>query len=85
MKTKQSKAFLRLVILPEKEPTYSDFKGAWKCIRQLSLELHVFGPAKDANYIRLQYSVMKALEEHGTENLSIIFEVIFFQDSNFLM
>lgn len=39
--------------------------GAWKCIRQLSLELHVFGPAKDANYIRLQFSVMKALEDHG--------------------
>ena len=65
MKIKQSRAFWRQVKICIKIYFYDSASGAWKCIRQLSLELHVFGPAKDANYIRLQYSVMKALEDHG--------------------
>lgn len=39
--------------------------GIYKCIRQISLELHVFGPINNPEYVRLQYSVMKALEEKG--------------------
>lgn len=40
-------------------------QGIYKCIRQISLELHVFGPIHNPEYVRLQYSVMKGLEEKG--------------------
>lgn len=39
--------------------------GAYKCVRQLTLELHVFGPVKNGEYVRMQYSIMKALEDKG--------------------
>jgi len=39
--------------------------GIYKCIRQISLELHVFGPIHNPEYVRNQYSVMKGLEEKG--------------------
>lgn len=39
--------------------------GAFRCIRQLSFELHLFGPIFDPIYVRSTYGVLKSLEENG--------------------
>ena len=39
--------------------------GAFRCVRQLSFELHLFGPIYDPIYVRSTYGVLKALEDNG--------------------
>ena len=39
--------------------------GAFRCIRQLSFELHLFGPIFDPIYVRSTFSVLKSLEDNG--------------------
>lgn len=39
--------------------------GAHKCIRQLSFELHLFGPIANPLYVRSAYGMLKGLEAEG--------------------
>ena len=39
--------------------------GTYRCIKQIVVELHLFGPVKYVDHIRTTYSVLKGLEEVG--------------------
>ena len=41
--------------------------GTYRCIKQLTFELHFFGPVKFPDHIRTTYSVLKGLENVGFE------------------